>query len=98
MGIGFGVMIQVLMILYHTARPYMEFEVRKVPGPGDHDKMYLSVTPHAGVVFPAVTHVRAVISKKSVNQDFPRYHSSHKQKWDRLKAFKCWLLINKTLC
>ena len=73
MGIGFGVIIQVLMILYHTARPYMEFEVRKVAGPGDHDKMYLSVTPHAGVVFPAVTHVRAVISDKSVNQDFPKY-------------------------
>ena len=73
MGIGFGVLIQILMILYHTARPHLEDEIRKVPGPGDQDKMYLSITPHAGVLFPAVTHVRAVITNKSINQDFPRY-------------------------
>jgi len=72
MGIGFGVLIQILMILYHTARPHLEDEIRKVPGPGDQDKMYLSITPHAGVLFPAVTHVRAVITNKSINQDFPR--------------------------
>ena len=70
MGIGLGVFTQILMILYHTARPHYEFEVRKVPG--ELDKSYLSVTPYAGVVFPAVAHARAVISKKSVEQDTPR--------------------------
>ena len=29
-----------------------------------------SVTPHAGIVFPAVTHVRALISERSRQQDF----------------------------
>ena len=72
MGIGFGVLVQILMILYHTARPHIEYDVRKVPGADDLDKLYLSVTPYAGIVFPAVTHVRADISDKSVKQDFPR--------------------------
>ena len=71
MGIGIGVGIQILMILYHTARPYTEVEVRKVAG-SDLDKLYLSITPHAGVIFPAVTHVRSVISSKSMTQDLPR--------------------------
>ena len=32
--------------------------------------MCCSVTPHAGIVFPAVSHVRAQISERSRQQDF----------------------------
>ena len=39
MGIGIGVLIQIMMILYTTARPHMEFEVVKVPG--TEDRCYL---------------------------------------------------------
>ena len=39
MGIGLGVLIQILMILFSSARPQLEFEVKKVPG--TEDKWYL---------------------------------------------------------
>ena len=38
-GIGVGVLIQIIMILYTSARPKVEFEVKKVPG--SEDKWYL---------------------------------------------------------
>ena len=38
-GIGAGVLIQIIMILYTSARPKLEFEVKKVPG--TEDKWYL---------------------------------------------------------
>ena len=39
MGIGIGVLIQIMMILYTSARPQLEFEVMKVPG--TEDRSYL---------------------------------------------------------
>ena len=38
-GIGAGVLIQIIMILYTSARPKVEFDVKKVPG--TEDKWYL---------------------------------------------------------
>eukprot|EP00090_Calanus_glacialis_P015453 TRINITY_DN24401_c0_g1_i1.p1 TRINITY_DN24401_c0_g1~~TRINITY_DN24401_c0_g1_i1.p1 ORF type:complete len:653 (-),score=122.04 TRINITY_DN24401_c0_g1_i1:57-2015(-) len=66
MGIGLGVVIQVIMLLYHAARPGVEVTIKKVPG---SSKNYLCITPNQGVVFPSVSYVRNLISKAGIKQD-----------------------------
>lgn len=66
MGIGLGVVIQVIMLLYHAARPGIEVQIKKVPS---SSKSYLSITPNQGVVFPSVSYVRNLISKSGARQD-----------------------------
>jgi len=65
MGIGLGVFIQVLMVLYHTARPGLDVEVRRL----EEGSSYLSVTPRQAVVFPSVSHMRGCINKEGQRQD-----------------------------
>jgi len=65
MGIGLGVFIQVLMVLYHTARPGLNVEVRRL----EQGTSYLSITPRQAVVFPSVSHIRACINKEGQRQD-----------------------------
>jgi len=65
MGIGLGVFIQVLMVLYHTARPGLNVEVRRL----EQGSSYLSITPRQAVVFPSVSHIRACINKEGQRQD-----------------------------
>jgi len=65
MGIGLGVVIQVLMLLYHAARPGVEVTIKKVP---DYTQEYLCITPNQGVVFPSVSYVRTLITKAGVRQ------------------------------
>eukprot|EP00092_Neocalanus_flemingeri_P034435 GFUD01037444.1.p1 GENE.GFUD01037444.1~~GFUD01037444.1.p1 ORF type:complete len:657 (+),score=135.37 GFUD01037444.1:71-2041(+) len=69
MGIGLGVVIQVIMLLYHAARPGIEVQIKKVPG---SPKTYLCITPNQGVVFPSVSYVRNLISKAGVRQGQPQ--------------------------
>jgi len=66
MGIGLGVVIQVIMLLYHAARPGVEVSIKKVPGT---TKNYLSITPNQGVMFPSVSYVRNLVSKAGIKQD-----------------------------
>ena len=81
MGIGLGVVIQVIMLLYHAARPGVEVTIKKVNSlpicykylntiskvPGS-PKDYLCITPNQGVVFPSVSYVRNLISKAGIKQ------------------------------
>merc|ERR1711953_622600 len=65
MGIGLGVVIQVVMVLYYTARPGLSIEVRRL----EQGSNYLSIAPKQAVVFPAVSHIRACINKEGQRQD-----------------------------
>jgi len=65
MGIGLGVVIQVVMVLYYTARPGLSIEVRRL----EQGSNYLSIAPKQAVVFPSVSHIRACINKEGQRQD-----------------------------
>jgi sodium-independent sulfate anion transporter 11 len=65
MGIGLGVVIQVLMVLYHTARPGLNVEVCR----REQGSSYVSITPRQAVVFPSVSHIRSCINKEGQRQD-----------------------------
>ena len=64
-GILLGVGIQVLIILYQSARPSINVEVCE-----DEDSQihFLHVTLDRGLMFPAISHVRHLINKAGVRQ------------------------------
>jgi len=64
-GILAGVAIQVVFILYHTARPGIQVQVKQVGGCGQE---YLYIIPDQGIVFPSVSYVRNLINKAGVRQ------------------------------
>jgi len=65
-GIGLGVLVQIIMLLYHTARPGVAVEKKKIPG---GVSSYLSITPDQAVLFPSVSYLRAVINKAGSRQE-----------------------------
>ncbi|XP_059088893.1 sodium-independent sulfate anion transporter-like isoform X2 [Tigriopus californicus] len=64
-GILVGVGIQVLIVLYNTARPHLTIELCTLDGPGSD---YLMVVIDRSLVFPSVSHVRNIIEKAGVRQ------------------------------
>ena len=58
-GILVGVGIQVLLILYHVARPGVNVDLRKLNGFTDAETgQFLFVTLDRALIFPSVTYVR----------------------------------------
>jgi len=64
-GILAGVAIQIIFIMYHTARPGIKVEVKTLPG---SSQQYLYIAPDQGIVFPSVSYVRNLINKAGVKQ------------------------------
>ena len=64
-GILIGVAIQVLIILYQSARPSLNVEVCEDEDSSVH---FLHVTLDRGLMFPAVSHVRHLINKAGVKE------------------------------
>ncbi|TRY69381.1 hypothetical protein TCAL_07206 [Tigriopus californicus] len=64
-GILVGVAIQILIVLYNTARPALTVEHCTLDGPGND---YLTVMIDRSLVFPSVSHVRNIIEKAGVRQ------------------------------
>jgi len=67
-GILAGVVVQLFFVLYHTARPRIDIQVKKVPG---YSQEYLYISPDQGIVFPSVSHVRNCINKAGLRQGGP---------------------------
>ncbi|CAH0564609.1 unnamed protein product [Brassicogethes aeneus] len=63
-GIVIGISINVLFLLYASARPTVSVE--KYTTPSGHD--YLMVTPDRSLAFPSVEYVRSLVSKAGVKQ------------------------------
>jgi len=68
LGILAGVVVQLLFVLYHTARPGVKVLIKKVPGTNQE---YLYIAPDQGIVFPSVTYIRALINKAGLRQAGP---------------------------
>ncbi|XP_012283907.1 sodium-independent sulfate anion transporter [Orussus abietinus] len=60
LGIVIGIGINLLFLLYASARPSLRVHVATTPGGSE----YLVVTPDRSLAFPSVEYVRAVISKQ----------------------------------
>jgi len=58
MGIFFGMGVHIIIVLYSTARPKVEVEIRQVAG-----EEYLRVAPDQGIVFPSVSFIRNLVNK-----------------------------------
>merc|ERR1719391_1323790 len=67
-GILAGVAVQLMFILYHTARPNIEIQIKKVPG---YNQEYVYIAPDQGIVFPSVSYVRNRINKAGLRQGGP---------------------------
>jgi len=67
-GILAGVVVQLFFVLYHTARPGIKIQVRKIRG---SNQEYLYIAPDQGVVFPSVSYVRNLINKAGIKQAGP---------------------------
>ncbi|XP_018575202.1 sodium-independent sulfate anion transporter-like [Anoplophora glabripennis] len=66
-GIVIGIGINVIFLLYATARPSVHVE--KVTGSSGSDGCdYLVITPDRSLTFPSVEYVRALVSKAGVKQ------------------------------
>jgi len=63
MGIFFGMGVHIVIVLYYTARPKVEVEIRQVCG-----HQYVSVTPDQAIVFPSVSFIRNLVSKAGRRQ------------------------------
>jgi len=64
MGIFFGMGVHIVIVLYYTARPKVEVEIRQVSG-----QQYVSVTPDQAIVFPSVSFIRNLVSKAGRRQE-----------------------------
>eukprot|EP00095_Tigriopus_kingsejongensis_P008885 maker-scaffold566_size135349-snap-gene-0.23 protein:Tk08885 transcript:maker-scaffold566_size135349-snap-gene-0.23-mRNA-1 annotation:"sodium-independent sulfate anion transporter" len=64
-GILVGVVVQILIVLYNTARPQISVDVLDLEGPGTE---YLMVVIDRSLIFPSVSHVRNIIEKAGVRQ------------------------------
>jgi len=62
LGIAAGVAVQLLVILYHSARPPVEVDIKTVPRSG---RQYLSIMPRGRVLFPAVSYVRGLVGREA---------------------------------
>jgi len=67
-GILAGVVVQLIFVLYHTARPGIQVEIKKVAGSSQE---YLYIAPDQGIVFPSVSYVRNLINKAGIRQAGP---------------------------
>jgi len=68
-GILVGVGIQVLLILYHVARPGVNVDLRKLNGFIDAEAgQFLFVTLDRALIFPSVTYVRHKINKAGIRE------------------------------
>ena len=65
MGILIGAFVQVLMVLYNTARPSIKIVSMTASGPGTE---YLYVSVDRAIVFPSISFVRNVINKAGVRE------------------------------
>ena len=67
-GILVGVGIQVMIILYQTARPSIHVDLRVLNGSGDHvGGEFLYITLDRALVFPSVSYVRHQINKSAIS-------------------------------
>lgn len=66
-GILTGIAINMVFILYHTARP--KITVERLVSPGGTE--YLMITPDRCLIFPSVDYVRNLISKQAQRQRVP---------------------------
>ncbi|CAH1113645.1 unnamed protein product [Psylliodes chrysocephalus] len=66
-GILVGIGINILLILYHAARPKIKVEQLKTTGGID----YLLLTPDRCLIFPSVDYVRNIVTKYSIRQEVP---------------------------
>lgn len=67
-GILAGVVVQLIFVLYHTARPGIQVQIKQVPGTSQE---YLYIAPDQGIVFPSVSYVRNLINKAGIRQAGP---------------------------
>ena len=67
-GILVGVGIQVMIILYQTARPSIHVDLRVLNGSGDQvGGEFLYITLDRALVFPSVSYVRHQINKSAIS-------------------------------
>ncbi|XP_063230914.1 sodium-independent sulfate anion transporter-like isoform X2 [Bacillus rossius redtenbacheri] len=66
-GIVVGIAINILFILYHTARPKISIEMSYTNGGVE----YLLLTPDRCLIFPSVDYMRNLVMKQSMRQNLP---------------------------
>ncbi|CAG9859988.1 unnamed protein product, partial [Phyllotreta striolata] len=66
-GILIGIGINILLILYHSARPKISVEKLKTNGGIE----YLLLAPDRCLIFPSVEYVRNLVTKHSIRQSVP---------------------------
>lgn len=66
-GIILGIGLNILFILYHTARPKISIETLRTAA----NVEYLMITPDRCLIFPSVDYVRNLVTKQSMRQNIP---------------------------
>ncbi|XP_050683537.1 sodium-independent sulfate anion transporter isoform X2 [Leptidea sinapis] len=67
MGILTGVVVNIVFILYHAARPKFSVETLKT----EHGIEYLMITPDRCLMFPSVDYVRRLVTKCATGNSVP---------------------------
>lgn len=62
MGLLFGVLLNILQLMYTWARPEILLEMHTID-----DVPYLRVTPNVGMLFPGVDHLREMVIKANAS-------------------------------
>ncbi|XP_041978043.1 sodium-independent sulfate anion transporter-like isoform X2 [Aricia agestis] len=66
-GILIGVVVNIVFILYHAARPKFSVELLRT----DAGREYLMITPDRCLMFPSVDYVRKLVTKCAAGADVP---------------------------
>lgn len=65
MGLLFGVLLNMIQLMYMWARPETALELHEI------DKLaYMRVTPNIGMLFPGIAHLREMVNKANVQMEF----------------------------
>ncbi|XP_075974014.1 epidermal stripes and patches isoform X1 [Anticarsia gemmatalis] len=67
LGILTGVIVNIIFILYHAARPKLSVEMLKT----EHGVEYLMITPDRCLMFPSVDYVRRLVTKFAASSSVP---------------------------
>ncbi|CAH0579562.1 unnamed protein product [Chrysodeixis includens] len=67
LGILTGVIVNIIFILYHAARPKLSVEMLKT----EHGVEYLMITPDRCLMFPSVDYVRRLVTKHAASSSVP---------------------------